>query len=932
MLAKNVRDLDSIILKDTSPTSALRKNIGSYLFYMYTRDVNEGLIPREASLAFAYNSNGLNFNVFLDTEIVTTGSIEIPNEEIVKLLSRKDFTLEYETLTDKPEKLRIKKINGRDVFPNSREFKIDDLAPLGEGVFLTNDLIDLIKQASRSSDNIEIKKSEKRKIEAAFNTSLGYYSISPGDDLSVKAAKFLANLKIEGLYEDNKLVFNEKKYSLDHMITAVEGKEAIGVSINGRDAEIRKVVDLEKKRGLFHPIVVLYHIRIPEGRSYSKKEDIMKALYLDDLGLEAMIKQGKIKKYGSGIKKLAIMEQQIKLYHDIWEWLASNNYDVPVIGQITEPTQVQEVVVDLNRNKLILADKNFSSIASIVSNDIYSMPVAIAGKYGFPKLTTARLLLKRDHAEIYTQNGLVGTFRISREKLDHYGILQVSYIPSHITSTINIGDIIGINKISGEELLVSAAQRFGDRESRTLVEGSDRSNIVTEDLAAVPEEYKKKQITGRSNICRSLGIGDADLAKKREELIGKKLLYRGDDGSLYVLESDIPELKKYFGISELVKIASAPVKSILPERKEERTEIPRNEKKQIYDIHKHVKVGTIAYDFSAFYTGDNDNPHKVAFGVIARNFIRLLKQYDEEKDRDLIFVEKKDVGKIAEIFNGRIGFDISDKLSQGIFAFYSLPSIEKINVTKNHIKIDFVLGNQGLHESNKDFYFARYHLALTLKDKIKLDGSMYPVIEKSHEAELYTEISKYLGKEILPIRENRGIKERSRNHNGKIEYRNAKENIIINGKEDIKTEIENGRRLDQNPGKKPITTQPNYTAAILQGIEAMVLGEKFYLGMSKRAFGGVLEKDYGTGLNNYVNGLHRYAEEVWGIKETERDKTEDIEVAVREIKDELKLDEESALRVLTDELKIKDSVVPRTNLMIYIARVKYIMSNNAIIV
>ncbi len=175
-----------------------------------------------------------------------------------------------------------------------------------------------------------------------FDTKLGRYPIYPDDSPELKVAKLFENLKVQGYYDGEKIVLQGKRYALDEKLKPQQVVAAMGKARmmgDYRSKQLEKHVG-ESVSGIE---VALYDRGLP-STSASYEEDAMRSLYLDQSGLDEMVKGGTLLRTTRGINVSSILRERGKLIHGAWVWLAKNKYRVPKINSLEKDSNERAAV------------------------------------------------------------------------------------------------------------------------------------------------------------------------------------------------------------------------------------------------------------------------------------------------------------------------------------------------------------------------------------------------------------------------------------------------------------------------------------------------------------------------------------------------------------------------------------------------------------
>ncbi len=919
---RDVRDLDLILLQGISPVQALRESPGTFRFPLYVRNSTGGLSPKEAEIIFSYNGSGLNLDIFVDDEKVNSSSLQLDNAGIADLLIRRSLSLKNTLLPDTSGKLKLESVNGLNVNPGRINFDTSNLEYLGNGVFLP---LDILQMAGDFRNSVKAAESAAIRIDLGqVNPGLNYYPIFLDDNEAVKAAKFFANLEREGLYRDGKLVFKSKNYNLNELLDREEAVESVGhtsAELSSREREFREFTGLEKSRGDFHPAVVLYALRIPNGRYLTNPIDALKSLFLDMSGLEKMIASGMVERK-TGIVKSSLMKSQAQFYYKVWQLLIKRDYKVPAAGDILG--NVSETVIT-KADKILKIDYNarligreFSSAAvKERSGSKYLMPAIIPGKF-MPKSTNIRLHKTGDRLVAYTESGFAGEFNLD-EEFKFGEKLIVKY---------EVGDA-GINVIgvesAAEELdeaadielptardseSAKAARAPGieaESETRTTSEIT-RSNegigriqdirsrhdvpLVSKlpilnpmsekriETSAVKVEKTKpetsaletrindglEKIRGKDKISMRVGIAPSEFHKHRDGLVAAGLIHKDPaDDSWYTNPKSIDRIREKLGVTS-VKV------NVQPSQNEVRPGYTK------YNMNLHIPLKVIVFEIIASSYKGNDDPFKQVFGRAANGPLKQKLLKEEDKKGTLLFVKKEDAKAFAELFIGDDKFNMSKTTVDGIAGLYTLDSMPFSEARKERsVNLEDVLTDNGrIRPHSEEFFDYKYRLAKDCRELLFLFDGKHPVVRRSDTGQINMKIAEYL-----------------------------RSNEKDDGKPD-----------------NPNDTFNEKDAAYLKITEQLITEGKVTQRTSRREFVSLLEL-YALEKNR-AHTLYPFALTIAEIKRREGTTSLQLDAAVEVLQRHLGHDETKAWDVLQKGFKIEGVTMSRAELMTYVARERFI--------
>ena len=925
MIARNIRDLDSILLEGISPGIWIKGNLGLYFLHSYIRNREEGLSPKEVAIIFSSNGQGLNFDASLGGDRLTRGSIKLDENAAAELLSRRRIEIDYVPLPDTAERIKINAING---FPILDRINFDrsNIEYVGKGVFLDQQLLELTRELIAKNLGEEepvVDTGRFQQTQYELDETLGYYVINANDPINVRVSKFFANLERRGFYQDGKLDFKGQKYNLDSAISISEAARAIGFTdalVYQLNKKLREFAGIELPQGRAHVMLPLYHGFSPSGTTYANRDETLTAFFTDQTNLNIILEQGiyaRRREEADGISKKSVLEGLAKFHKEIWDWLAENNYKVPSLE--TANLRKTEKRLEKQDRNLILQGRTFEALCKYDGRG-HSVPLLLVGS-NIPSTKRAYVRKGEQGIGFYSKNGLIGSYSDSGLVVTDFDELTVTYRCDLETSTITVLEMKGIKKRVRKEF---PRGRLEDGAEETKVEDRvlpletvspelvvardsvERRNEITagnvsrpvpvstagassQPTAPVdrvkpagerkPVEVKEptgEKITGRDRIAIRCGFAISEFPSKRGILSNKGLMHQDSSGAWYVLSTDITRIKQELGIKDIhiptaVTVPTpAPVVSAPPV-------------KPIYNIDQYVILKYVTSDICAFYLGEG-RPFGPVMGAIESRFGRINE--DPSGDNRLNFIAKKDVGEIVRIFKNDNRFSIDDRVADSIVSYYNLEALSEDDVVLyDYIRTDRIVTSQGIEQWSRDFYLLRYAIVEKLGREIKLGKGQYPVTSRINNSKVEEAMSEYLAS------------------TGKAK------------------------------GNAPPRTQVNaddQTLPMLMSVEALVAGGVINERTRRREFQVRLARDY-TLEGNYAGQLWGYVNKLIGIKSRANGQTLNLDAAVVKLKEALGYDESTALSVLSDTIKVTGEIVPEAEVLTYVERALYLRDNPRII-
>ncbi len=910
-VAERISDLDELLLANVSSTTAVRRHLGAYTFSTYVRREDGGLAPREAEIGFSYTPRGLHFLLHVGDQRIGSGVVSATEDRMVELLRRRNLAVKQSVSPDSSDRVYVETVDNLSVVrigsvvEEARRFDASGLEYFGDGVYLPTGLIEKLAVPERIQDSLPGD-------HTPTPSTQGYYAINPRDDPAMKTAKFFANLTLREEFIDGRFVLDGKRYGFQDTLSVGDAQRFTNqhiLTLQERRNKIQDAIPELKVHTLrYHPFTVLYALHYPEGKRFTAAAKVMKALFLDQAGLEEM-KGGPLKLEGEGILRTSVIEAYTYLHQQVWDYLSAHAYDVPALSGERREAAVKPTNAARVDSSAILQGQTFQSLAILQPDGSYVLPLLLAGKL-LPTSLEARLVVG-EAARIITREGTVAVVGKSTLPPPDEKNRLVTYRCSADRSTITIESIapseVGLDRIV-RLASVAIATSLPAAVERTVPAAAALPPAERVEPPAAPRPDARGAISasqydpsappadatiGVAKLTLALGVDSGTFARARDGLLGAKLIYRRpQDQALWAPADAINVIRERLGrpaavvgsMSSSAEAAPAATgAALLAPHRVDPPEAPDEE----YDPRVHVPLGTLVNELVVFSARDREQIHPGIFAKAAREFPRVLRQ--EDRGRPFPFIRRGDVSDLVSVFEGDDRLTLDALAKAGIAAVYSLPVTTKDEMpSAMTVDLDHLLQDRGVDNRTIAFYQARHHLAQSgVRDKLRLKEGKFLVASTEHRSEVTRVLDAYLA-------------ERGLGNNGRGED-------------------------ERSLGGRAPPPQRDDDGSFYRGCaEALVDQGKVTTGTRSGNFYAHLRSNFGVDAVPEGSALLSYAHELARIRFEEERRTEPLETAVDRLKRELGIGDDDALSIIERTLQVKDTSVPRAALLRHIAKMRFV--------